>query len=97
LNSQDSSVRVFLSNIVQKGVGLFPVPGQSRNLVAGGAQRGDIGFAGAGDVHRGFVEDVEVVAELRGALAVKRESACEMPEFMPVRGDDAQDFTLEGR
>ena len=81
-----------------KGVGFFPVPNQPRNLVSGSAQRGDIGFAGTGDVLRGFVENVEVVAVSRGVGGgVGRESACEMTEFISVRGDDAEDFALEGR
>ena len=81
-----------------EGVGLGPVPEQLRNLVSGGAQRGDIGFAGMGDVLGGFVENVEIMAVPRGAGGgVGRESACELTEFSPVRGDDAEDFVLEGR
>ena len=80
-----------------EGVGLGPVPGQLRNLVSGGAERGDIGFAGMGDVLGGFVEDVEVVAVSRGVgIGVRCESACEMTEFISICSDDAEDFVLEG-
>ena len=44
------------------------------------------------------MENVEAVAVSRGAdTGTQYKAACEMAEFIPVRGDDAEDFALEGR
>jgi hypothetical protein len=81
---------------VAKGAGLLPIAHHGRGLEAGGAQAGDIGVAGAGDILGGFVEDVEVMTEPRGIGGrLEHEATGEMAELVPIGRDNAEDVALE--
>ena len=69
-----------------------------RDGVAGSTETGDIGLIGAGHFFGGLVENVEVVTVSRGVgRGIEHKATGEMAEFIPVRGDDAEDFALETR